>query len=69
MSNVIWTPCQAFSHEMIAKLVKSGYLQPEQRNDADAITAAIARMKQDLRELRQRGRRSDGGVGAWRTGQ
>ncbi len=69
MSNVIRTPYQAFSREMIAKLVKSGYLQPEQRNDADAITTAIARMKQGLRELRQRGRRSDGRVGAWRTGQ
>ena len=36
--------------EMIAKLVKAGYLRPEQRHDADAITSAIANMKQDLRK-------------------
>ena len=35
--------------EMIAKLINAGYLQPEQRNDPDAVTKAIARMKLDLR--------------------
>jgi hypothetical protein len=34
---------------MIVKLVKAGYLRPEQQHDADAITSAIAKMKQDLR--------------------
>jgi hypothetical protein len=34
---------------MIAKLVKAGYLRPEHRQDADAITSAIASMKQALR--------------------
>jgi hypothetical protein len=34
---------------MIAKLVEAGYLQPTQRNDADAITKAIFRMKRNLR--------------------
>jgi len=34
---------------MIAKLINAGYLQPEQRNDPDAVTKAIARMKLDLR--------------------
>jgi hypothetical protein len=34
---------------MIDKLIKAGYLRPALRNDADAITSAIARMKQDLR--------------------
>jgi hypothetical protein len=34
---------------MIAKLISAGYLQPEQRNDPDAITNAIAQMKLDLR--------------------
>jgi hypothetical protein len=34
---------------VIAKLVKAGYLWPALRHDADAITAAIARLKQDLR--------------------
>ena len=38
-----------FSNEMIAKLVKAGYLRPEQRHDADAIASAIANMKQALR--------------------
>jgi hypothetical protein len=38
-----------FPNEMIAKLVKAGYLRPEHRQDADAITSAIANMKQVLR--------------------
>jgi hypothetical protein len=38
-----------FPNEMIAKLVKAGYLRPEHRHDADAITSAIANMKHDLR--------------------
>ena len=38
-----------FPNKMIAKLVKAGYLRPEHRHDADAITSAIANMKQDLR--------------------
>jgi hypothetical protein len=38
-----------FSNEMIAKLVKAGYLRPEHLHDADAITSAIAKMKQALR--------------------
>jgi hypothetical protein len=49
MSNVIQSPYQAGSREMVAKLIKAGYLQPALRNEADAITLAIARMKQDLR--------------------
>jgi hypothetical protein len=38
-----------FANEMIAKLIKAGYLRPEHQHDADAITSAIANMKQDLR--------------------
>ena len=34
---------------MIAKLIRAGYLKPAWRHDADAITQAIAKMKQDLR--------------------
>jgi hypothetical protein len=49
MSSVTQSPYQAASREMIAKLVKAGYLQPGLRNDADAVTRAIARMKQVLR--------------------
>jgi hypothetical protein len=35
--------------EMIARLISAGYLQPEQPDDPDAVTNAIARMKLDLR--------------------
>jgi hypothetical protein len=43
------SPYQAASQELIAKLINAGYLQPALRDDADAITTAIARMKDDLR--------------------
>jgi hypothetical protein len=46
---------------MIAKLINAGYLQPEQRNDPDAVTKAIARMKLDLRT----GNGSDDPPAAW----
>ena len=39
----------SFPNEMIAKRVKAGYLRPEHRHDADAISSAIANMKQALR--------------------
>jgi len=40
---------QEASQELIGKLVRAGYLQPALRHDADAITTAIARLKEDLR--------------------
>ena len=49
MSNVVRSSFQAASHELIAKLIKAGYLRPALRNDADAITTAIAQLKEDLR--------------------
>ena len=49
MSNVTRSPFQPVASEMIAKLVKAGYLQPAAHNNADAITNAISRMKHDLR--------------------
>jgi hypothetical protein len=49
MSNVSQSAYQAASREMIAKLINAGYLQPALRNDADAITRAIALMKEYLR--------------------
>jgi hypothetical protein len=49
MSNVVRSSFQAASQELIAKLVKAGYLQHALRNDADAITTAITRLKEDLR--------------------
>ena len=45
MSNVVRSTFQAASRELIAKLVKAGYLRRALRHDADAITAAIARLK------------------------
>ena len=59
MSNIIGFPFQTASHEMIAKLIKAGYSLPALRYDANAITRAIAQMKQDLR-----GRSRDDGPGA-----
>jgi hypothetical protein len=48
MSNVVRYP-QTGSQQLIVRLVKAGYLRPALRNDADAITTAIARLKEDLR--------------------
>ena len=49
MNNIV-RPSDRGSREVIAKLIEAGYLQPAQRNDADAITKAIAQMKQNLRD-------------------
>ena len=49
MNNIVQSPFRVASREMIAKLVRAGYLQSARRHDADAITQAIAQMKQDLR--------------------
>jgi hypothetical protein len=54
MSDVISHP-QAASQELIAKLVKAGYLQPALCNDAVAVANAIARLKQDLRAVETTG--------------
>jgi hypothetical protein len=37
------------SQELIGKLIRSGYLQHALRHDADAITRAIAHLREDLR--------------------
>jgi hypothetical protein len=49
MSNALSSPIRAGYGEMIAKLIRAGYLLSDQRHDPDAITNAIARMKLDLR--------------------
>jgi hypothetical protein len=49
MSNVTRSLFQPVAREMIAKLVKAGYLLPAAHNNADAITNAISQIKQDLR--------------------
>jgi hypothetical protein len=49
MNKVVQSLFQIDSSEMIAKLIKAGYLQPARRYDADAITRAIAQMKHHLR--------------------
>ena len=49
MSEILPFAPRSGDSEMIAKLISAGYLQPEQRKDAGAVTNAIARMKRDLR--------------------
>jgi hypothetical protein len=49
MIDLVQSPHQAISHEMITRLINAGYLLPALRNDADAIARAIAKMKEDLR--------------------
>ena len=49
MTKVVRVSQQAASQDLIARLVKSGYLEPALRNDPDAITIAIAGLKEDLR--------------------
>ena len=49
MSKVVRSAYQAASHKLIAKLINAGYLQPALCNDPDAITTAIARLKENLR--------------------
>jgi hypothetical protein len=49
MSDIIPFAPRSGDSEMIAKLIRAGYLQPKQRNDPGAIADAIARMKLDLR--------------------
>jgi hypothetical protein len=49
MSDAVRSPFQAASSELIAKLIKAGYLRPALRHDVNAIAVAIARLKQDLR--------------------
>ena len=57
MSDVIRSPFQAASQEADYQ-TRQGWLfvQPALRNDADAITPAIARLKEDLRGGRDDGR-------------
>ena len=37
------------AEELVTKLINGGYLQPALRDDPDAITTAIVRLKEDLR--------------------
>lgn len=60
MENVVRSPFSIAGRELIAKLVKSGYLRPAQSTDPSAIEGAILQMKDDLRsgsfEVRKRDR-------------
>jgi hypothetical protein len=49
MTKAVQFPHQTASQELIAKLINAGYLQPALRNDPDAITTAITRLKENLR--------------------
>ncbi len=48
MSDLVSLP-QSPSQDLIARLIKAGYLQPGLCDDAVAIAKAIAQLKQDLR--------------------
>jgi hypothetical protein len=54
MRNVIRSPSEPEAREIVAILVRTGYLQPAAVNNADAITNAISQMKHDLRDRRGR---------------
>ena len=43
MTNIVPSPFQAGSQELIAKLIRAGYLQPTQSHDAAVVASAIAR--------------------------
>ena len=49
MRKVIPSSVPEASQELVAKLVKAGYLQPTLRHDPGAIAVAIARLKEHLR--------------------
>ena len=49
MTNIVPSPFQAGSQELIAKLIRAGYLQPTQSHDAAVVASAIARLKKYLR--------------------
>lgn len=55
MNDVVLPRLRAASEEFITKLVNAGYLQSALRNDPNAITTAIAELKEDLRGGRQDG--------------
>ena len=56
MNKVVQSPFRVASSEMIAKLIRSGYLQLARRHDADAVTKAIAYREIVPRILGLRGR-------------
>jgi hypothetical protein len=47
-----------FPNEMIEKLITAGYLRREYQHNANAITSAIANIKQDLRNGGRHGNQS-----------
>lgn len=49
MSEIMQFPVDSTKSDIIAKLIGTGYLQPQRRDDPAAITSAIVRMKVDLR--------------------
>ena len=52
MTNIVPSPFQAGSQELIAKLIRAGYLQPTQSHDAAVVASAVARLKKYLRGAR-----------------
>ena len=49
MTKVVRPHFRSAAEELVTKLINGGYLQPALRDDPDAITTAIVRLKEDLR--------------------
>jgi hypothetical protein len=49
MNNAVWPNVRPAAEEFITKLIKGGYLQSALRNDPEAVTSEIVRLKEDLR--------------------
>ena len=49
MTKVVRPHFRSAAVELITQLINGGYLQPALRDDPDAITTAIVRLKEDLR--------------------
>ena len=49
MTKVVRARFRSAAEELVTKLINGGYLQPALRDDPDAITTAIVRLKEDLR--------------------
>ena len=49
ITKVVRPRFRSAAEELVTKLINGGYLQPALRDDPDAITTAIVRLKEDLR--------------------
>jgi hypothetical protein len=49
MTKIVRPHFRSAAEELVTKPINGGYLQPALRDDPDAITTAIVRLKEDLR--------------------